>query len=478
MLDCELFGVKSGPMHIVNVLFHVANAILLFVVLARMTKGVWQSAFIAGLFALHPLHVESVAWIAERKDVLSTLFWLLTMLAYIWYVERPSASRYIVTLVLFAMGLLAKPMLVTLPFVLLLLDYWPLNRFNAGFSFLRALREKLPLLALTLVSSAITFLIQQRGGAVVSIGRLQVDERIMNAIVSYTDYICKMLWPAHLGVYYPYPLGLLPIAKVILYGVILIAITVLVFHYGRRFKYLPVGWLWYLGTLVPVIGIVHVGEQAMADRYTYVPLIGIFIIIAFGAADLFRKVPLRKTILATLASAVLLACAVVTSIQLAYWKDSVTLLDHALTVIESKSPHIVSSASGRHLDEAFRFIPNSPIIHNDYGNALRKAGRINEAIDHYKFALLLYPKFAPPRYNLVISLGLEGRYDEAAKQCRIYLAMYPNDAEMQTNLGIMLLNQGKPDEGIESLKKALRIDPNNQKARDLLNSLTSNQPQN
>ena len=476
MLDCELFGVRPGPMHLVNVLFHIANTILLFLVLARMTKGVWQSVFVAGLFALHPLHVESVAWVAERKDVLSTLFWLLTMLAYAWYVERPSAGRYIVALVFFAMGLMAKPMLVTLPFVLLLLDYWPLGRFSFSRRLIiKLILEKAPFILLAGVSGVITFVIQHKAGAMAVI---PLKERVANAICSCLDYIGKMFWPAHLGVLYPFPAGFLPVAKVILYGVILILITALVFYYGRRFKYLPVGWLWYLGTLVPVIGIVHVGGQAMADRYTYIPLIGLFIIIAFGAAALCRKIPFRKVILATLASAVLLACAVAASIQLTYWKDSLILLDHTLTVIESKSPHIVSAASGRHLDESFRFIPNSPVIHNNYGNALRKAGRIDEAIDYYKFALLLDPKYAPARYNLAISLGVRSRYDEATEQCRIYLVAYPNDADMQTNLGIMLLKQGKLDEGIESIKKALQINPNNQRTRDLLNSLTPTPPQN
>jgi protein O-mannosyl-transferase len=475
-LDWQLFGGKPGPQHLVNVFLHAANSLLLFIVLNRMTKRIWPSVFIAGLFALHPLNVESVAWIAERKNVLSTLFWFLTMLAYVRYSERPSPGRFIVAIVFFEMGLMSKPMLVTLPFVLLLLDYWPLGRFSASWRLIRNLiLEKVPFVLLAGASCVITFISQKQVGTMAPI---PFKERFANVICSYMDYIGKMFWPAHLGILYPFPAGFLPVAKVILDGIILILITALVFYYGRRFKYLPVGWLWYLGTLVPVIGIVHVGGQAMADRYTYVPLIGIFIIIAFGAADLFRNIPFRKAILAILASAVLLACAVAASIQLTYWKDSITLLDHTLTVIESKSPHIVSAASGRHLDEAFRFIPNSPVIHNNYGNALRKAGRIDEAIDYYKFALLLDPKYAPARYNLAISLGVKGRYDEAAEQCRIYLAAYPNDADMQTNLGIMLLKQGKLDEAVESIKKALRIDPNNQRTRDLLNSLTPTQPQN
>ena len=475
-LDWQLSGGRPGPQHLVNVFLHAANSLLLFIVLNRITKRIWPCIFVAGLFALHPLNVESVAWIAERKNVLSTLFWFLTMLAYTRYAERPSAGRFIAAIVFFEMGLMSKPMLVTLPFVLLLLDYWPLDRFSASWRLnTKLILEKVPFILLVGVSCVITFISQKQVGTMVPV---LFKERFANVICSYIDYIGKMLWPAHLGVLYPFPADFLPVAKVILDGIILILITALVFYYGRRFKYLLIGWLWYFGTLVPVIGIIHVGGQAMADRYSYVPLIGIFIIIAFGAADLSLKIPFRKVILATLASAVLPACAVVTSIQLTYWKDSLALFDHTLTVIESKSPHIVTAASGRHLDEAFRFIPNSPVIHNNYGNALRKAGRIDEAIDYYKFALKLQPEYASARYNLAISLGVKGRYDEAAEQCRIYLSMYPSNADMQANLGIMLLKQGKLDEAIESFKKALQIDPNNQKARDLLSSFTAGQSKN
>jgi len=363
-------------------------------------------------------------------------------------------------------------MLVTLPFVLLLLDFWPLGRFSASWRLIQNLiLEKVPFVLLAGVSCVITFISQKQ---VVTMTPIPFKERLASSICSYLDYIGKMFWPAHLGVLYPFHGGFIPIAKVILYVGILILITVFVFYYGRQFKYLIVGWLWYLGTLVPVIGIIHVGAQAIADRYSYVPSIGIFIIIAFGAADLSFKIPLRKIILATLASTVLLACAILTSIQLTYWKNSLTLFDHTLTVIESKSPNF-AAASGRHLDEAFMFIPNSPIIYNNYANALRKAGRIDEAIEYYKFAIKLQPEFIPARYNLFAALGLRGRYEEAAEQCRVYLAANPNDADVQTTLGIMLLKQGKLDEAIESFKRALQIDPNNQKARDLLDTFSAGQ---
>jgi protein O-mannosyl-transferase len=474
-LDWQLFNGKPGPMHLVNVFLHAASSVLLFIVLNRMTKRIWPCIFVAGLFALHPLNVESVAWIANRKNVLSTLFWFLTMLAYTRYAERPSPGRYIITLIFFEMGLMSKPMVVTLPFVLLLLDYWPLGRYSISLRLIRNLiLEKVPFVMLAGVSCVSTFFSQKQAGTLVDV---PFKERLAVSISSYLDYIGKMLWPEYLGVLYPFPGSFMPASKVMLSACLLILITVLVFYYGRQFKYLIVGWLWYLGTLVPVIGIVHVGAQAMADRYAYVPLIGIFIIIAFGAAELSLKIPFRKAVFATIAPAVLLACAVLTSIQLTYWKNSMTLFDHALTVIESKSAKF-NAANGRHLDDAFMFIPNSPVIYNNYANALRKAGRVDEAIDYYKFALKLQPEYAPARYNLAIALGTTGRYEEAAEQCRVYLAAYPDNSDMQTTLGLMLLKQGKLDEAVESFKKALQINPNNQQARELFNTFSIGQSKN
>jgi tetratricopeptide (TPR) repeat protein len=502
-LDCQLFGLNSGGHHIVNVLFHVANTILLFVVLNRMTKGFWQSAFVAGLFALHPLHVESVAWVAERKDVLSTLLWLLTMFSYVRYAERPSAGRYIATLILFSLGLMAKPMLVTLPFVLLLLDYWPLGRFgNSKFTTKRLLLEKLPLLFLSAISSTVTYLVQQKTGAVTA---MPLSERLPNAICSYLTYIGKMIWPVRLAVLYVHPVNTLPVARVVTYAIILIIITIFFIYYNRRYKYLLVGWLWYLGTLVPVIGIVQVGAQAMADRYTYIPLIGLFIIIAFGAAELLKNLPLRKIVLTALASGVLFACVVVTSMQLKYWRNSYLLFDHALSVIENNAvmqnnyANILSEIgrpeeAAEHLSEALKYIPNSPIIHNNYANALmRDMGRLDEAVEHYKFALELDPNFALARYNLGVALAAGGRYDEAIEQYKIYLgpdvnitdihqglatmlaregkvadavgqfqkalAAKPDSAEVLGNLGYALAQSGNPEKAIEYYKNALQIDP-------------------
>lgn len=467
-LDCQLFGLNAGAHHIVNILVHVANTILLFIVLNRMTKGFWQSAFVAGLFALHPLHVESVAWVAERKDVLSTLLWLLTMLSYVRYAERPSAGRYIVTLVLFALGLMAKPMLVTLPFVLLLLDYWPLGRLgNPKYSIRRLLFEKLPLLFLSAASSVVTYLVQQKTGAVIA---MPLSERIPNAICSYLTYIGKMIWPVRLAVFYVHPVNTLPAVRVVTYAVILVLMTVFFACYNRRHRYLLTGWLWYIGTLVPVIGIVQVGAQAMADRYTYVPLIGLFIIIAFVAAQLSGKIPLRKIILPAAAGVILLASALVTSIQLKYWKNSFALFDHALTVIENNAvmqnnyANILSelgrpAEAVKHLDEALKYIPNSPVIHNNFGIALEDLGRLDEAIEHYNFALELDPNFTLAHYNLGVALVKQGRYDEAVRHYKLYIGPDVNVTDVQQDLAKMLARQGKVADAVGQFQKVLAARP-------------------
>jgi tetratricopeptide (TPR) repeat protein len=471
MLDCQLFGVKAGPMHVVSVLFHVANTILLFLVLARMTKGVWQSAFIAGLFALHPLHVESVAWIAERKDVLSTLFWLLTMLAYARYTERPSAGRYVAVLVLFATGLLAKPMLVTLPFVLLLLDYWPLGRFSSpGFSVKGLLLEKLPLLILSIASSVVTFIFQQRGGAVIASNRLLLDERILNAIVSYLAYLGKMLWPTQLAALYPHPVNNIPVSRAVISGIVLILITIFFVYHARRYKYLLVGWFWYLGTLVPVIGIVQVGAQAMADRYTYVPLIGIFIIIAFGATELLKEKPYRKIVLGVLAGVSLSACAVVTSGQLKYWKDSLSLFGHTLDVVkvnyimQNNYANILREL-GRpgeavvYYSEAVKLRPDSSEIRNNYGNTLQEMGKLDEAIAQYKSAIKFDPNYTLTYYNLGLALAKKGDYEGAIQQYRLYAGAAVDEIDIRRDMAIQLAKEGKVDDAVNQFQRAMIVNP-------------------
>jgi tetratricopeptide (TPR) repeat protein len=526
-LDCQLFGLNSSAHHLVNVLFHVANTVLLFIVLSRMTGRIWPSVFVAGLFALHPLHVESVAWVAERKDVLSTLFWLLTMLAYVRYAEGPSAGRYVTALVLFILGLMCKPMLVTLPIVLLLLDYWPLNRLNSKLSILNLIVEKVPFFVFSVVSSVVTFVVQQKGGAMPTIYAIPLEGRIANAICSYPAYVGKMIWPARLAALYPHPVAQIPTARAVIYVALLVLITIFLIYHGRKYRYLIVGWFWYVVTLLPVIGIVQVGAQAMADRYTYVPLTGLFIIVAFGAAELTGKIPFGKFILTAGAVIVLFGCSLATSAQMRHWKDSFTLFDHTLAVTANNYVMLnnyanILSEQGKPAEavkyfvEAIRLLPNSADIHNNYANALKElgvalAGRgdYDEAIEQYKAALARKPNFAEAYCNigcvlvqkgqpaeaieyfekglriepndilahgqLAVALANTGRTDEAIEHCRIVLAARPNDVEMHTNLGILLESRGKIDQAIESYRKALQIDPNFQRARDNLNALAQKQ---
>jgi protein O-mannosyl-transferase len=471
ILDCEIFGVEAGPMHVVNVLFHIANTILLFLVLARMTNGVWQSAFIAGLFALHPLHIESVAWVAERKDVLSTFFWLLTMLFYARYVERQSPGRYIVVLVLFALGLMAKPMLVTLPFVLLLLDYWPFERFSRfDSSIKKPAIEKIPMIILSAVSSVITFVVQQKGGAVIESNQLLFNERIINAMVSYVSYIGKTLWPSHLAVFYPHRVNRMPAAEAALCAAILLVITIMTVYLGRRRKYMLIGWLWYLGTLVPVIGIVQVGAQAMADRYTYIPLIGVFVIIAFGAAQLLQRISSRKIILGVLAGVCLAACAVVTSQQVKYWKDSFALFTHALDVTEGNyamynNYGILLSRHGRReegaaqLFKALQLVPNSVDMLYNYGTILREMGETDQAIEQFKIALKIKPDDKLSHYGLGLALAAKGDYEEAIKQYQIYAEFGTDMADIRQKLAVELARSGKVDDAVNQFQRVMTVNP-------------------
>jgi tetratricopeptide (TPR) repeat protein len=457
-LDCALFNGNSGAHHLVNVFFHAANTVLLLIVLNRLTRRFWPSAFVAALFALHPLHVESVAWVAERKDVLSMMFWLLTMLAYTRYAERPSAGHYLLTLIFFALGLMSKPMLVTLPFVLLLLDYWPLDRIR---NLKNVVFEKIPFFLLSVISSIITYTVQQKGGAIAVIS---LNERLANALCSYLAYIGRMFWPSDLAVLYPHPAGGITTFKVVLCAIVIVLVTILIIYFGRRHKYLIVGWLWFLGTLVPVIGIVQVGAQALADRYTYVPLIGLFVIIAFAAADLFPKISFRKIILATLAGVILLTFAIVTTTQLSYWKNSISLFEHTIAVTENNNVILnnyanLLSSLGRsaqaveYLERVAKASPDSHQIRNNLGGALKKLGRPDEAIEQYKIALKLNPAFDMARYNLGVALFDKGDYDAAIEQFKIYLG--PDASLIDTNL----IQDTEISSTKDKLKKILRSKP-------------------
>ena len=297
MLDWQLFGPNPGGHHLTNLIFHIANTLLLFVVLKQMTGAIWPSAFVAALFALHPLHVESVAWVAERKDVLSTFFWILTMWAYVRYVRRPKIVSYLLVVVFFVLGLISKPMLVTLPFVLLLLDYWPLDRLNPKRPKVSLLIEKVPLFVMVLASCIVTFIVQSKSGAMLSGKSYSLLIRLANAFISYLQYITKMIWPVRLTMFYPHPGPNVSILYGIISAVFLLVVTIFIFQFAANRRYLVTGWFWYLGTLVPVIGLVQVGDQAMADRYSYITLTGLFIIIAWGLPELLGKWPHRKVVL-------------------------------------------------------------------------------------------------------------------------------------------------------------------------------------
>jgi protein O-mannosyl-transferase len=483
MLDVQLYGLDPGPHHLTNLLFHIANTLLLLGLLHRMTGALGRSAFVAALFAVHPLHVESVAWVAERKDVLSTLFWILTLWAYVEYVRRPNLYRYGAVLLFFALGLMAKPMLVTLPFVLLLLDFWPLGRMRmrlnpaGGWAFsgggwdavMDLVWEKLPLLALAVAASIVTLIVHRQGGAVISLSATPLKLRVANALVSYVVYIGKMLWPVHLAVLYPYAQSIPGwwVAGALL---TLVGISVAVIWAGARHPYLPIGWLWYLGTLVPVIGLIQVGDQAMADRYTYVPLIGLFIVVAWGIPDLLAHWPLQRIALPVAAGLVILACAIAARSQLQYWKDSTTLWTRALAVttgnnIAHNNLAIVLADQGKldeaiaHYSEALRIKPDYATARNNLGLALADEGKLDEAIAHYSEALRIKPDYADALNNWGAALAAEGKLDEAIAHYSEALRIKPDYAGAHNNWGIALASEGKSEEAIAHFSEALRIKP-------------------
>jgi len=467
MLDCHLFGTSPHWHHFTNLLLHIANTLLLFTVLKQMTAALWRSAFVAALFALHPLHVESVAWIAERKDVLSTFFWMLTMIAYLSYVRRPGIGRYLLALLVFALGLMAKPMLVTLPFVLLLLDYWPLGRLRLRGdvnrkSWSRLVCEKVPFFTLSAISSIVTFLVQQSGAAVATVEKVPIDFRIANALVSYISYIVKMVYPRRLAVLYPLSGHDLLTWRPVVSLIILLSLSAAIIRIAQRRRYIAVGWLWYLGTLVPVIGLIQVGEQAFADRYTYIPLIGLFIIVGWALPDLLSKWRYRKITLALSAGIVLVVLLICTRIQVRYWQDSFTLFGHALEVTENNAGMHramgLSLVSQRRFDEAVshcrqavQINPNSARLHESLGITLAAQGNFDEAISSYHQALQLKPNYAEVYNYLGDALQSQGRLDEAVNSYSQALQLKPNYAEAHNNLSVALLFKGRSNEAIAHL---------------------------
>ena len=495
MLDCQWFGLNASAHHAMNLLIHIASTVLLFLLLQRITGALWRSAIAAAWFALHPLRVESVAWVAERKDTLATLFWLLTIWAYARYSNNRSPAGFRWVTLFFALGLMAKPMLVTLPFALLLLDYWPLHRaarFDRqggsspgcrraqgrfkGQELKRVLdgwkplvAEKWPLFLLACVSSVVTFLAQKGGGAVASVTQLSLEARVGNAIISYTRYLAKLFWPADLAVIYPHP-SAWPMAQVAGALGVLALVSLGVWLAAERRPYLLVGWLWFVGTLVPVIGLVQVGRQAMADRYTYIPMMGLSVMLVWGAADLLARFRRAQFLGGALAVLVLTACALGTRQQLAYWKDSLTLFTRTLVVTKNNALArnnlgTALAALGRRDEallqyaEAVRLQPADPVMRNNYGAALAKAGQVEAAVEHYLAALEVKPDFDEAHNNLGAALVAQGRLDEAVAHFRAALATRPDYAEAHNNLGGALAMQQKHAEAVEHYAAAIRLTP-------------------
>jgi Flp pilus assembly protein TadD len=472
-LDAASYGGRNaGGFHLTNVLLHTVNTLLLFLVLDRMTGAVWRSAVVAALFALHPLHVESVVWVAERKDVLSTLFWMLTLWAYLGYVRRPGVGRYLLVALALTAGLLAKAMLVTLPCVLLLLDHWPLRRWPRTVSGSWLLLEKLPLFALVLTASVVTFLAQFHEGAVVGFEEVALVGRLENALLAYVGYLWEMVWPLHLAVHYPHPGSGVSVPAVLGAGLFLAVVTGLVLGPGRRWPYLAVGWLWFLGTLVPVIGVVQVGPQAMADRYTYVPLIGIFLLLTWGVSDLALAWSVPRSTLVAATALILVACVALTWTQVGYWKSNQDLWAHAVRVNEKNGrAHLNLGCcfheAGRFADaerefkKAVAFNPKEVLSHHNLALVFIATGQYAEAEAQLQEVIALDPKNAFPHSDLGIVLQHFGRFEEArAEYCRA-IALDPHYALAHYNLAVVLLELRQVDEALAQLREAISLDPGN-----------------
>jgi tetratricopeptide (TPR) repeat protein len=484
MLDCQLYGLKAGGHHLTNVILHTISVLLLFLVLKQLTGALWQSAVVAALFAIHPLHVESVAWVAERKDVLSAVFFVLTLAAYARYARAPSIPRYLLVALLFAGGLMSKPILVTLPFVLLLLDYWPLSRLEAqkseaGSRLRRLIAEKLPLFALSTCSCLVTLFTQRQGPN--PIDQLPFLWRLNNTFVSYVTYIGQMLWPVRLAVFYPHPNDRLPLLEVTMAIAFLVGVSLLVIYLRRTKPYLITGWFWYLGMLVPVIGLVQVGEQAHADRYTYLPQIGLYILIAWSVGDLLLESTsrARRALVGIAAAIIIVSLSARARGQTSYWKNSETLWNHTLAVtsdndVAHNNLGFVFLRRGE-LDKAIlelqaaldirsrstqtHYNLGAALIQNNMGNAFARKQLLDEAIDHLQEAVRLRPDYADAYFNLGTVLFQQGRIDQAIAQWRKALAIRPTDAEAHRNVASALRRQGNVQEAIAEYEQALNITP-------------------
>ena len=511
MIDVEFFGMKAGMHHLVNLLFHIANTLLLFIIFRRMTGAFWKSALVAALFALHPLHVESVAWVAERKDVLSTFFWMLALLSYLRYTARPGTGRYAAVFFFFILGLLSKPMVVTFPFVILLLDWWPLQRMRGSMgetvpvtekegerrreSIHFLIMEKVPFFLCTVLFSVVTYLVQRQAGSVRPFDQVHLADRVANAVISYAAYMGKLFRPVDLAVFYPYPRGFEPL---VLWGsvLILLAAFLLVLLLARKRPWYVVGWLWYLGTLVPVIGLVQVGGQAMADRYTYIPLVGLFIMLAWGLEELSERLRLRTSVRAAALLSLLMGLAVLSWVQVGYWKNNFTLFTHAVEVTRDNDVAFynlgnVMVMKGNHggaiqyYSESLRIKPGDVRTLNNLGVTLKETGRLKQAVAHFRKALKVSPGDPQIYRNLADALKKQGVLDDAsynygnASVCEgnlddavVYyekaLKLNPLHAEAHNNLGYVLARRGRIGDAVTHFREAVRLKPG---YRDALNNL-------
>jgi Flp pilus assembly protein TadD len=518
MIDWKLYGKNAGGHHVTNLCLHSANAVLLFLLLLYMTGFIGRSAMVAFLFALHPAHVESVAWISERKDVLSTFFWFAALLAYAWYVRNPSWKRYALIVCAFACGLMSKPMVVTLPFTLLLLDYWPLRRISFAresreqwlFSQWKLCLEKWPLFLMAVLSSVITFFAQRAGGTVATLQLLPLWERICNAAISCCRYVLIMVWPNPLTAYYYYESHNINVVAAVLSVLALVLVTAVCWHFRKERPYCLIGWLWFLGTLAPVIGIIQVGEQAMAERYTYVPLIGLFIAVVWLVGDAVADSPKIRVATGLLAVAVIAACAVKTDAQVKVWKDSATLFSHVLEVdprgelpnlslgiaymrqgrfadaqeyydralnykpsgylalsysafclmirCEPNEPRNLPLAEQR-LEQALRLDPDSPDVLTNLALWSDLMGRPKDEETYSREAIAANPDFIAARLYLSDALQTQGKLDEAVQENRKVLAIEPDNCDAHNNLGILLSRQGLTDEALKEFRLSLASKP-------------------
>ena len=500
MLDCQLYGLNAGGHHATSMLLHTFAVLLLFRVLHQMTGAVWKSALVAALFAVHPLHVESVAWVSERKDVLSAVFFFLMLGAYVRYARIPSTARYVLVAVLFAAGLMSKAMLVTAPVILLLLDYWPLQRtvppksefrgrtpvLSDPPSVRRLILEKIPLLVLSAGACVITFVVQKR--AVGAIPPLPLLWRMENAVATYVIYIWQTMWPTRLAIFYPHPDNTLPVWEVITAIGLLFATTVTAMVFRNKRPYLVTGWFWYLVMLLPVIGIVQVGEQGRADRYTYLPHIGLFLLAVWGIADLTASRRSASQIAVATAAAIIVALASVAFVQISYWRNSETLWTHALAVtsnndfahnnlaylltdhgqLDDAISHFEAAAQIRSRKRDKHYNVGSAFVEMNLGDALARKGQSDKALLHYQRAIQLEPNYADAYYNRANVLFAKGRFDDAIADWEKTLQLQPNDADAHTCLGNALLRKGSLNEAIAQYETALALAPQDPRSRNNL----------